>query len=94
MTTTKPETPELDKQSQIIDSGDTAVVQDFLDWLTSRGYVIAEWAETHQTLTEPVETLQPLYSGPEQLMADYFEIDLDKIDAERRSLLDYLRSIA
>jgi hypothetical protein len=34
---------------------------------------------------------QPVYGSKEQLLADYFEIDLDKIETERRALLDALR---
>lgn len=86
-----PETPELDKQAKIIDSGDAAVVQDFLDWLIEeRGY----------TLCVPKEDSlhgyylpAPSYGGPEQLMADFFGIDRDAVERERRALLDYLRTL-
>ena len=83
-----PPTPELDKQSEIIRSGKAAVVQDFLDWLHN---------ECGYQLCEPVPNSLhgyyglASYGGPEQLMADFFGIDRDKIEAERRALLDMLR---
>ena len=83
-----PASPELDRQSEIIRSGKAQVVQDLLDWLTE---------ERHYTLCEPKPDslhgyyLPATYGGPQQLMADFFGIDLTKVEAERRALLDALR---
>jgi hypothetical protein len=79
-----PPTPELDKQREIINSGKAEVVQEFIDWLAE---------DRHYTLCEPKPDslhgyyLPVLYGGPEQLMADFFGIDRDKIETERRALL-------
>lgn len=82
------ETPELDKQIEIVRSGKAQTVQDFYDWLVEeRGY----------TLCEPKPDslhgyyLPAMYGGPEQLMADFFGIDRDKIETERRALIEDLR---
>jgi hypothetical protein len=83
-----PPTPELDKQSAIIKSGKAAVVQDFYDWLhNERGYQLCE------PVPNSLHGYYGLasYGGPEQLMADFFGIDRDKIETERRALLDMLR---
>lgn len=81
-------TPELDKQKAVIDSGRSDTVQEFYDWLRE---------ERGLTLCEPVPDsirgyYQPTYIQPEQLMADFFGIDRDKIEAERRALLEAIRA--
>lgn len=80
----KTETPELDKQRWIINSGAPAVIQEFYDWLIGQGYILARYVEDEELLTDA-------YIRPEQLMADYFGIDRNKIEAERRAILDELR---
>lgn len=84
----QPSTPELDKQSEIVKSGKAELIQEFYDWLTGHcGY----------TLCVPKENslhgyyLPASYGGPEQLMADFFGIDRDKIERERRAILAALR---
>lgn len=86
--TEKPEspTPELDKQSEIIRSGKAPLIQKFIDWLEEQGYTLCETA-----LFENADTFTPAYVQPEQLMADFFGIDRDKIESERRFLLEVIR---
>lgn len=86
--TTEVDTTELDKQVEIVKSGKAGLVQEFYDWLIEeKGY----------TLCEPVEGsrsgyyLPASYGGPEQLMADFFGIDRDKVESERRAILDAIR---
>lgn len=85
----KPDTPELDKRNQIIDSGATDVLTSFYDWLFEHGFVIAKY-EQFEEYDNP--QLVPLARHPEQLFADYFGVDLDLLDKERRALLEYVRS--
>jgi hypothetical protein len=140
-----PATPELDKQSKIIHSGKSGVIQEFIDWMRDeRHYQLAEyiyestescsgqrrdpfdpsncedgkvkksitlWSgskrvgriEEGQTCAECGGTgvvtvtfqdpkLLPVFVNPEQLMADFFGIDRDKIEAERRAILAHLQS--
>ena len=124
-------TPELDKQREIIASGESQTVGDFLDWLrddqglrlvkqvthkveipctgtvlalgddcvhgTLRGYLGNEKGKCPQcsgtgwvTVTRTEDVQDP--RSPLALIADYFGIDLKKIDAEREQLLEALRS--
>lgn len=82
------DTPELDKQKRVIDSGRAETVQDLIDWLPTRGYRLAEYIQ-YEGYSEP--RLVEANVIPEQLMADFFGIDLAKIEAERRAILDALR---
>lgn len=77
-------TPELDKSRAIFDSGQALLVQDFIDWLGTQNLTIAE--------EDPWNCRYfPHSRSSEQLMADFFGIDRDKIEQERRALLDEVR---
>jgi hypothetical protein len=79
-----PLTPELDKQRVARDTGHSEAVGQFLEWLMNeRRFVLAKWGDN--------SLLYPAYDGIEALLADYFKIDLDKIEAERRAILAYIR---
>lgn len=82
----RPPTPELDKQLAIIESGKAATVQDFYDWIREKGWAICE--PNPDSLRN---YYTQIYTQPEQLMADFFGIDRDKIEAERRALLEYIQ---
>jgi hypothetical protein len=86
-----PQTPELDRQAEIIKSGRAGTIQDFIDWLREeKHYVLARYVPESERFgddgiygEQPVEVLiQPL-----ELMADFFGIDLRKIENERRAIL-------
>lgn len=82
-------TPELDKQLEIVKSGKAGVIQEFIDWLREeKDYVLGEY-QTWEGYSE--QQFVPVYIQPEQLMADFFGIDRNKIEDERRALLDALR---
>lgn len=141
-----PATPELDRQSEIIHSGRSETVQEFIDWLREeKKYLLAEWRDTtvescmgvrrysdnpsnceggrviktvtgitypfgmdvhsydvcpvcegtgEVTVTHRNPFLVQVWVRPEELMADFFGIDLKKIESERRALLDALRAAA
>lgn len=76
-------TPELDRQGEIIRSGRAETVQEFYDWLHEQGYRLCKPDEDDAYL--------PTLAQPEQLMADFFGIDRNKIEVERRDLLKKLR---
>lgn len=82
-------TPELDKQHKIIESGKSDTLQEFYDWLSTKDYVIAKWVVDD----EDEDVLLPTHIRPEQLFAEFFEIDLNKIEDERRALLDEIRGV-
>lgn len=57
----------------------------FLDWLQNeRGLVIAYWNDWDE--------LVPTSASIQRLLAEYFEIDLDKVEAEKQEMLEILRS--
>ena len=97
MATEYPPTPELDKRKrEVLDPGLNKVVQDFYDWLTQeKGYVLARYVPEEERFEgDGIYGEQPVavHPDPEQMMAEFFGIDLAKIEAERRAILEYLRS--
>ena len=82
-------TPELDKQSAVIKSGASDTLTEFFDWLAENDYEIAEWRRYEEYRDMQ---LTPIHLRPEQLFADFFGIDLDKIESERRAILEELRN--
>jgi hypothetical protein len=82
----KPATPELDKRSEVIDAGTNLVLANFLDWLTAQGIELCKFSEEE-------EIWYPQGRSNEELLAAHFGLDLSKIEAERMSLLNYLREI-
>lgn len=58
----------------------------FIEWLKSqKGLVLCEWTEFEDA---PDQYLQSTISL-ERLLAEYWEIDLEKAEAERRALIKY-----
>lgn len=86
-----PPTPELDKQRAAREEGHSDSIGAFLDWLQNeRGVTLARygvdnaWGESR---------LHPVHGSIESWLAEYFEIDLDKIEAERSAILSYREEI-
>lgn len=71
--------PEHDKMSAIKDKSQT--IGEFLD---STEYVLCLYDED--------DRLRPVAASIEQILALYFDIDLNKIEAEKRAMLDALRA--
>lgn len=71
-------TPELDKMVAVRDQ--SQVIGEFLDWLKhERGCAFYD-----------VELI-PIHDSIEELLARFFGIDLDKVEAERREILAEIR---
>lgn len=75
-------------------------VGDFLDWLSEQGYILAKHGCPHGYLNaedceeskycrrgEESTALWAQHVHPERLLAEFYEIDLNKVEAERRTLL-------
>jgi hypothetical protein len=76
--------PEHDKLRAVMD--DSSTICHFLHWLASeRGLGIGRWSEDGMHL-------EPLTIGLEWLVAEYFEIDLAKIEGEKRVMVAELRA--
>lgn len=83
------ETPELDKMHAV--HGKSQAIGEFLEWLTfEKGWTLAEWKKTEYA-DDFHNELWPTSYSIEKLLAEYFEIDLEKTEIERRALLEEIR---
>lgn len=84
---------ELDKL--VAAHGDAFIISEFIDWLGDSGYRICKFQEgiihSNELGDYTPEGWYPQRKSHEQLLADYFEIDLDKVEKERRELLESLQ---
>jgi hypothetical protein len=94
-----PATPELDKMQNV--KHESQPIGEFLEWLQSEGIVLAKYDETvnswqqmdgSELIVGSSATLMPTYDVTESLLARYFEIDLKKVEEEKRAVLEYLRN--
>jgi hypothetical protein len=76
----EPECPECEKLLKIHPKSQTLGF--FLEWLQHK-YVFANWGKNDRLYPENISI--------EKLLAEYFEIDLDKVDKEREQLLKWIR---
>jgi hypothetical protein len=93
-------TPETDKMLAVKDN--SQAVGEFIEWLGRNKMVIAryaskedEWAdEGEERVATGVKEgdLLPVYTSIEKMLAKYFKIDLDKVEKEKRQILEDLRS--
>ena len=84
----KSEYPECEKMAKVSDKSQT--IGEFLDWLRGEaGYIIAEYGADSDKDRD--EGPFPIHKSIEQLLADYFEIDLNKVETEKRKMLDKIR---
>ena len=83
------DTPELDFQHLIIESGQSDLLAKFYDWLIEKDYYICYRDEGDKY---DDGGYYPISSSPEKLFADFFGIDLNKIEEERRAILEELRN--
>jgi hypothetical protein len=91
MSTEKTPTPELDKMKAVQDK--SQAIGEFLEHLGEKGLVICCYASRQDEEKTGYEEgdLIPLHNSIEKNLADYFGIDLNKVEQERRALLDELR---
>ena len=92
----QPECPECEKLLAI--SPDSNKIGDFLDWLDSNDITLCKyhsqvktWNDEHTDYYIDPAGYYPVRANFEKLLAEYFKIDLDKVEAERKSLLDWIR---
>jgi hypothetical protein len=83
----EPACPELEKMKTI--SIKSQVIGEFIDWLGTEQMCVAQWGADDPLYPE----LHPVRLSIEKLLAKYFSIDLNKVDKEKRALLDYVRSL-
>lgn len=99
----QPECPECDKLLSVRE--DSQKLGYFLEWLYGYGIQLAVWDNNFSGVVWDEEgneedfhgTLVPWKykgdSGINKLLAEYFGINLDKVEQERRELLKWLREV-
>ena len=81
---------ELDKM--VAAHGDAFVIGEFIDWLAESGYAICTLQKTgYGDGSDFYKAWLPKRNSHEEMLADYFEIDLKKIEEERRAILENLQ---
>ena len=73
--------PEHQKLSEV--HNDSQKIGAFLEWLESKGYTLC-------TLTK-YDDFMPIHKRIEEILGEYFEIDLDKIEDEKVAMLEECR---
>jgi len=75
-------TPELEKMKKVVDK--SQVIGEFLEWLTSRkGIWLVRYNENDQAIN--------VHDSKEQLLAEFFKINLVKAEREKRMILENIR---
>jgi hypothetical protein len=86
----KSQTPELDKMSKCKDQ--SQLIGAFLDWLQNEGgYTVCKLYTNKKAADH--EAFLPCRKSIEELLAQYFKIDLKKVEWERRKLLNMIRTV-
>ena len=95
------EYPEHEKLEKVKDKSQAC--GEFLEWLTgAQGYTLGEYHEHVEECTQvgykvcgmSSDVLYPAPTVTRKLLAEFFEIDEDKLDKEKRAMLDELRARA
>ena len=76
-----PDCPETDKLVAI--AKDSQKIGSFLEWLQENDFVIAYYGRN--------DILYQHRQTTNDLLAEYFKIDLDKVETERRAILNHLQ---
>lgn len=78
--------PEHDKLCEIQPL--SQAICEFLEWCDAdgRGMVLAEWVNDGRWML-------PASKPTEKLLAQFFQIDLDKIETEKRQMLDLMNKL-
>lgn len=82
----QPAMPECDRMLEQGKKLHTEAIGEFLDWASSQGWQLCTWDNENQEFN-------PIFWGATQILAKYAEIDMDKVEKERRALLEYLRGL-
>ena len=85
----QPKTPELDRRSEVLPKAQ--VLTEFVDWLSGQGIVLCSLQETGRSNSDgPTRVWYPFHEPYERMFERFFGLDGNKIEAERRALLDWL----
>jgi len=70
--------------------GKNQTIGEFIEWLSDNRYIICEW---HNLGDEDARGYYPVNRSPQSWIAQYFQIDPAKIEAEKRAMLDIQRAL-
>lgn len=93
------EYPEHDKLAAIHER--SQAIHDFLEWCAERGLWLAErqclrWdhpdAYCEEGECDMSDGLAPTHQSDRALLAEFFDIDMNRIEAEKRAMLDQMRN--
>lgn len=77
-----PPTPELDRMGEVHDH--SQAIGEFLGWLGNQGIALCRFDKESESYFMD-------YVSIEKRLAEYFEIDLNKVEQERRTILKHLQ---
>jgi len=80
-------TPECDKLVAV--QPKSQVIGEFLDWLAESNFAVCRYANYEDAPSH--DGWVPARLSLEELLAEFFVIDLGKVEQERRAILDELR---
>lgn len=90
MKSPQPACPECEKLSAVAEKSNS--IGEFLDWLREeRNLVICEWYDGENPKDLSPAAYYQTQISIETLLAEYLEIDLNKVEQERMALLEWLR---
>jgi hypothetical protein len=84
----QPNCPECEKLSAVSKESDK--IGDFLGWLHEHGICLVEWLPDDEVDENPWR-MSKYDNDFNQLLADYYNIDLKKVEVERTALLKWLQ---
>jgi hypothetical protein len=87
----QPPCPECEKLAAV--SEESNKIGDFLNWLFSKDLLIAGYEHSGGRWETLVVRKYQGSNGINRLLAEYYEIDLDKVEKERRALLEWLQEV-
>ena len=80
--------PELAKAAHVAE--ETQIIGDFMDWLESQKcIVLAEPSHDYGS-----DQLMPTWKSADQLLAEYFGVDLKKLEEEKVAILKEIEEVA
>lgn len=83
--------PEHEKQRKILN--DAQAIGKFIDWLHQKGMCIAKEDGFHSEENSPWSFLVRYKYSINQILAEHFKIDLNKIEEEKEDMLNEFRKI-
>lgn len=84
-----PATPELARMKAV--QPESQAIGNFLAWLEENAMWVGHWVEAGEG-SDDDEVGMPVRESFERLLARYFQIDLAKVENERRAILAHHRS--